>query len=763
MIHEPGQIVADRYRILSTLGVGQYGVVYRAEDISLQKDVALKMLNMTDSASTALLRFQKEARAAAKLKHSNIVTVLDFRLDDKNNFYLVLELIQGMSLRALIRSHGKLRPDECMPLFQQILSGLAHAHESGVIHRDLNPNNVLVDFRNPQMPTAKIVDFGLAWLTDDDQRLTREGVAVGTPEFMSPEQCHGQETDARSDIYSFGCLMFDALAGRPPHQRDTVVDTIMCHINFDAPTLEEVCPDVVWPRNLSDVVAKSLRRDPAERYQTADELAEALLSIPIETHAVELDEQDKAMMVQPDAVPIIPSLSNPLGHLNATANASVEGASMPWSVVVAITFILFMAVVVVLYGQELYDRIGSFNSSNSNTDTKQSNKHAKQQAITKGPDTAETYGYRTIADRMGGSYDGVTPLVAIEKAELLPGDSSGEFTIVACTTDEKIKLVKGRSDISCLRLTQPFDVKGTGLKYLKGLPLEALEIRRSAMDDQTLANYLPAIPSLAWLSLSNGPYLTGSTLDKVAQKVPNVVYLDVSAWDLNDDGLEKITNFKKLVSLHIGRNRNLKGTTFCSLASLKNLKEVHAMYSPIEPKYWKCLNTFPQVDTFNSPGAKVQANDLQFLRQSKLVNLSLGKSNLDDDCLKVIAGAPHLDCLTIEKCPKVTGKGISYLAKSPLRILDCSSANLTDSYLTALQSLKKLRKIKITETTLSTAQAADLLRNSNITELDVSFPITVADTKKLQSMFPGRRVTFLRTSHDRDIEKPAGLMEPDKY
>lgn len=762
MSHEPGQIVADRYRILSTLGAGQYGVVYRVEDISLQKDVALKMLNMTDAASTALLRFQKEARAAAKLKHSNIVTVLDFRLDDKNNFYLVLELIQGMSLRALIRSHGKLRPDECMPLFLQILSGLSHAHENGVIHRDLNPNNVLVDFRNPQTPTAKIVDFGLAWLTDDDQRLTREGVAVGTPEFMSPEQCHGQETDARSDIYSFGCLMFDALAGRPPHQRDTVVDTIMCHINFDAPTLEEVCPDVVWPRNLSDIVAKSLRREPADRYQTADELAEALRSIPIETHAVELDEQDKAMMVQPDSVPIIPSLSNPLGHLNATANASVEGASMPWSVVVAITFILFMAVVVVIYGQEIYDRIGSFNSSNSTTDTKQRSRIAKQQAGTKGSDTALTYGFRAIAGRMGGSYDEDIPLDAIEKAELLPGESSGEFTIVACTTDEKIKLAKGRSDIRRLRLAQPFDVKGTGLKYLKGLPLEMLEIRRSAIDDQSLAQYLPAIPSLIWLSLSNGPYLTGSTLDKVAQKVPNVAVLDVVAWNLDDDGLQKTTNFKKLVSLHIGRNRNLTGSTFCSLASLKHLEEVHAMHSSIEPKYWKCLNTFPKVITFNSPGVKVQANDLQFLRQSKIVNLSLGNSNLNDDCLKAIAAAPHLDVLSIERCPNVTGKGISYLAKSPVRVLDCSSATLTDSYLTALQSLKKLRKIKITETTLTTAQAADLLRNSNITDMDVSFPITVADTKKLQSMFPGRRVTFIRTSHDRDIEKSAGLMEPDK-
>ena len=735
---QPGQIVADRYRIISTLGNGQYGVVYRAEDVTLQKEVALKMLNVTDANSTALLRFQKEARAAAKLKHSNIVTVLDFRLDDQNNFYLVLELIQGMNLRSLIASHGRLAPDECMPLFLQVLSGLAHAHENGVIHRDLNPNNILVDFRNPQQPTAKIVDFGLARLADEDQRLTREGVAVGTPEFMSPEQCHGTEIDARSDIYSFGCLMFDALTGNPPYQRDTVVDTIMCHINYDAPTLYDVCPDVDWPRHLPEIVAKSLNRDPNLRYQNAEELAAALRAIPIETHAIELEifEND---VKQPSVV------SSKQSEIAKTAK------NVPKSVIAACIAIVMLGA---LIANTLPGIIDSMNPVSTTEQPSTKRKKTPRSKARSGSSDADNFG----ADLLLKAADPDDPneiQKAVTTPQVLPGKQPGSFDAVGCADDNDLKVLSNRQEIKSLRIQKAFLVKGTGLRFLKGLKLEHLQLRGSALDDVNLATYMPYLPTLTRLSLGGNSELTGSTLQELAKKVPNVDFFDLSASGLTDSGLTNLLSFKRLKSLSICKCPHVTGSTLSALAELPNLTELRMIgATKINPANWSCLDKFANLRVIDATGCAFKPNDLRFLRNSKVLNLILSETNLNDDGLKVIAESPTLTILWIPHANNVSANGIKHLRNSSISNLNAAGLPMTEAFLKALCEMKKLVVFDAASTGLTYGQAERLLKNSSIKLLYVSAPIERTDVINLQKHYPDRRIVQVpldEASSDRNV------------
>lgn len=724
---QPGQIVADRYRIISTLGNGQYGVVYRAEDVTLQKEVALKMLNVTDANSTALLRFQKEARAAAKLKHSNIVTVLDFRLDDQNNFYLVLELIQGMNLRSLIASHGRLAPDECMPLLLQILSGLAHAHENGVIHRDLNPNNILVDFRNPQQPTAKIVDFGLARLADEDQRLTREGVAVGTPEFMSPEQCHGTEIDARSDIYSFGCLMFDALTGHPPYERDTVVDTIMCHINYDAPSLYDVCPDVNWPRHLPEIVAKSLNRDPNLRFQSADELAEALRSIPIEAHAMKLDVFEKEAASQP---PVVPSKQ---------AEIAKTVSNVPRSVIFACVAIAVLGSLLVVYVPSIFDKIFQTGSPEKAAIKK---KTAKIKAR-KGVSDAEDYGINLMIN--ASDPDDPNELQkAVTTPRLLVGREPDSFEVVGCDNDEGLKIVANHQEIKSLRIQKAFLLTGTGLRFLNGLKLTHLQLRGSALNDANFAEYMPYMPTLTRVSLGGNPEITGKTFPQVAKKIPNVDFLDLSASGLTDDGLKEIVNFKKLRSLSIGKCPHVTGSTFNALTVLPNLTELNMINATkVNPAYWSCLDKFPKLNVFDAYGCEFKPDDLRFLRKSSVTDLYMGETNLTDDGLKVIAESPKVKLIWIPHAKNITSKGIRHLKNRPIHELNGAGLPMTEDFLNALCELKKLVVYNGASTGLTYNQAQRLLKNSNIRVLYASAPISREDVINLHKQFPDRRIVHV--------------------
>ena len=253
-----------RYRILRRLGVGGMANVYLAEDGELDRRVAIKILNDRYATDDLFVeRFRREAKSAAALSHPNIVSIYD-RGEAEGTYYIAMEVIEGRSLKELIRANGRLRPAQAVSYTRQILAALRFAHRSGIIHRDIKPHNILV---GPE-ERLKVTDFGIA--RAGASQMTEAGSIMGTAQYLSPEQARGAEVSGASDLYSVGVVLYEMLTGEVPFTGDTAVEIAMKHVN-DAPRPPSATAPGI-PADLDRVVLRCLAKNPADRYQTAEEL-----------------------------------------------------------------------------------------------------------------------------------------------------------------------------------------------------------------------------------------------------------------------------------------------------------------------------------------------------------------------------------------------------------------------------------------------------------------------------------------------------------
>jgi len=277
-----GTLLDDQYQILSVIGQGGMSIVYKARHLMMKKILAVKtLLPHLVLHPHSLERFRQESEAASHLHHPNIVTIHHFGFTPEGQPYLVMDYLEGTSLQALIRRDRCLPVDRACHIFVQIADALAHAHSHGVIHRDLKPSNILLVEHDGDPYYAKIVDFGIAKLLPQEGHesvaLTQTGELFGSPLYMSPEQCKGEKLDAKSDVYSMGCLMYEALAGKPPLDGENTLDVLYKHINAVPPSITAHGPRV--PNKLETIVFKCLAKSPAQRYQSMDALREDLLDL----------------------------------------------------------------------------------------------------------------------------------------------------------------------------------------------------------------------------------------------------------------------------------------------------------------------------------------------------------------------------------------------------------------------------------------------------------------------------------------------------
>ncbi|MGZ8765707.1 MAG: protein kinase domain-containing protein [Acidimicrobiia bacterium] len=266
----PGRVLGARYRLVRPIARGGMASVWEAEDPLLSRRVAVKILDAqlgTDDALRA--RFRHEAVAAARLAHPNIVSTYDTGEDD-GVAYIVMELIDGLTLRELLDSHGALPVGEAVDITMQVAAALTHAHEHDLVHRDVKPGNVLVQ----RDGHVKVTDFGIAKATDQGSELTRAGAVMGTARYLAPEQLQDGTVDARADVYSLALVLYELLVGRPPFAADSDVATAVARLTADAPAVSAVRPDV--PAGLDAVLARALMRDPAARTLSARAFREEL-------------------------------------------------------------------------------------------------------------------------------------------------------------------------------------------------------------------------------------------------------------------------------------------------------------------------------------------------------------------------------------------------------------------------------------------------------------------------------------------------------
>lgn len=273
-----------RYELLSQIGKGGMGTVWRARDKALVRDVAVKILHAKASLDDKhVTRFQREAMATARLEHPNTVRVFDYGVAEDGTLYYAMELLEGEDLGTVIK-RGPLEPARAVEILVQACHSLAEAHATGIVHRDIKPANLFLTRVEGLGVFVKVLDFGLAKRAgidgaDGDETLTRLGTVVGTPTFLAPEVCMGQDADARSDIYALGTVLYVILTGRAPFRGD-MRSLIQQRIRQDPPppsTYAQV------PAALEAVVLRCLARDPDERYASTLELAEALLAVHLGT------------------------------------------------------------------------------------------------------------------------------------------------------------------------------------------------------------------------------------------------------------------------------------------------------------------------------------------------------------------------------------------------------------------------------------------------------------------------------------------------
>jgi serine/threonine protein kinase len=282
---EPGFLIDEKYKVLEPIGSGGMGTIYRVEQVFLGKEFALKLLNSNRLTDRETRRFHLEAKMTAQLQHPNLVEVRDFGVFNNQKPYLVMDIINGISLSEHLKVIGSMPVIEALPIVIQVGFGLLYAHEKGVVHRDIKPANIVLTNSSERAKegTVKVVDFGIAKLLQSEdgeiQSLTRTGEIFGSPIYMSPEQCRGGFVDHTSDIYSLGCVLFHMLTGAPPFLEDTALATMMARLAERAPTLKEGSIGQEFPQELEQVVAKMLAIDPKQRHQSLAEVITDLAAI----------------------------------------------------------------------------------------------------------------------------------------------------------------------------------------------------------------------------------------------------------------------------------------------------------------------------------------------------------------------------------------------------------------------------------------------------------------------------------------------------
>jgi serine/threonine-protein kinase len=278
------QVVAERFKILRKLGEGGMGSVYLAEHVVIEKKFALKVLAPELARRPDLVaRFLQEARSASRIGHENVIDISDFGQSPDGLVFIAMEFLDGKDLGEIVRGQGAMDWGQAREIVLQICRALRAAHDKGIVHRDMKPENIFLIQREGQPHFVKILDFGIAkvmGLDPNGPRLTRTGMIFGTPEYMAPEQAEGKDTDHRADIYAVGCILYHLITGQTPFVAESFMTMLTKHLMEDpvAPSMRR--PDLAISPGMDELVLKALEKDRDKRWQSMAELLEAVSVCP---------------------------------------------------------------------------------------------------------------------------------------------------------------------------------------------------------------------------------------------------------------------------------------------------------------------------------------------------------------------------------------------------------------------------------------------------------------------------------------------------
>lgn len=692
--------IADRYQVKGVLGKGGMGFVLQAYDPLLGIDVALKLMKSDDSGFAAA-RMQREAMAAGKMKHANIARVYDFGQTPLGEPYMVMELLAGESLsEKIIRTRPKtIDIKEAVDIFIQIIDGLQSAHSQGIVHRDLKPDNVFLLKNN----LVKLVDFGIAKIGAGDQMNTSKGDFEGSPLYMSPEQAQGLDADPRSDLYSFGCLMFEVLTGRPPFVGKSPLETISLQINSPAPSFPEA---IAVPSELVELTQKCLAKNVDARPQNCDEVTDYL-----EAARLSLQEQE------PAEKPVAESFSN--------RSSKKKISKMPLTIGVSLTLLVLAGAFTVLSMKKHSVATTTVVKTEAETDPeKEAETVAPAWTKAEAPLPVEERKFEFAEDK--GVYM-ARPKVAI--------------------VDEDLKQLKGYNRLKNLFLDYT-KITGSGLAYVDDLPLKYLSITYGNILDEAIL-HIVKMKTLERLEIGT-PNLTDNGF-KQLRALPNLTRLCVGSDKFTDKSIDTINKLPDLYTFSLYAPQ-MSEAVVPALYKMKNLNNLCLVKLKLKPDIGVKLakiRTLQTLGIIEIPAISDQS--LKALSKLTLYWLDLGGITLGDNQLATLPSS--LTGIGLRKTG-VSAKNLENLKKLPdLTVLNLGENKITDEHAKIISHLK-LTELSLAKADLTFKQFLMFSNIPDLQKLDIRdcAQITPAQLQEFQSIF--------RLKHRKECEVMVGSEVP---
>lgn len=720
---KPGTMFKGHYEFVDVIGEGGMSIVYKARDKMLGRTVAIKLMHTHVAAnSKQIMRFQQEAKAASLLSHSNVISVHEFGTLDDGQPFLIMDYADGKSLSEIIGTRGRLPLPRALGIFVQVADALSHAHRKNVIHRDLKPSNIMLCRGDRGEDVAKVVDFGIAKIVQpetDKRALTQTGEVFGSPPYMSPEQCAGWPLNNRSDIYSMGCLMFEALTGAPPFAGESLVVTVYKHMNEPPPRM--VIPGEKYPEVLEKIVLKCLDKDPEQRYHSMEQLRDDLKLVLDELEGRE--GTGTFWCTEEERSGSLPAWQWLRSHpIMAAAIGLVAAASIFASVSLNMGSTTNKDVVRVAARDSMLPISMPNWTGDDGTMQDKINNHPE--------DTTISLDDKPLTD---AGFVNARRLRHLKKLSIADSEITDktlkELGMLPLLHDLNIKKTPvtddGMQHLTSLPLTHlnlsDTRVTGKGLEALARIKtLEFLDLGNLNLTDQDLAP-LASLPKLSELRL-NGNHISGNTLERFR----TVQVLDLKGNSVNDGTVDHLLgmNALKQVDLSDSAITDSGGTR---LAQKKSLQVVALQDTKVGDRTAQALLQLRNLINLNLSGTKITNKIIPDIAKSRTIKeLSLNKTDLDARSIALIGSMTQLVSL------------------------DVGGTQIDDSVVVKLAGLRNLITLGLDHTRVGDPAMSTVLKFSLLERLNISG--TNVTNKGVEVLTRLPRIKYLETADCRRID-----------
>jgi serine/threonine protein kinase len=677
-------VIGGAFRVIGMIGEGGMGVVYLVEQLSLKKQLALKVLSPEFVNEQSWLRFQAEAKTLAALNHATLVKVYDLGIHDRALPFYSMDYLQGQNLEEILIADGPLPLNQALSIFIEVLNGLAYAHRNGIIHRDLKPSNIMLGTADGA-EQVKILDFGISKLVLPGgslaQSLTSTGEVFGSPYYMSPEQCVGDVVDARSDIYSIGCSLFEVLTGFVPFEGRSSVETVAMHQDRDAPRLSDVSYDIEFPPSVELVLSKCLAKLPQDRYQSAKELSLDLERI--------LEGKDVLIYSR-----------------NSPAAEQIE-VTPPSGLPLRLLSVVFVFLIGALFAAYLF--LGAKPTQPT------SSEHVAGPNVSKARPAANSALQQQWSDVPSASQSLVSPalqsslIAAVQKKDAVSEkravDDSGYDSFVTIIGDAD----RGMGAYSDRQVSP----KGSQFETAKFSTIRVVDGQRTisfnfptdvVLGKLYTCNDDPGVEAKGTLNCQLGRSLTfmpSRMIGKFPQYMKRFRSGDLYGVVLysgggDDSVLRAVTALPDIEFLSIAANTELTAASIASLNKFQNLRAFDASSSTLSGSFFASANCWSKLDRLIWHGANSPAAFLQKLQGApELKSLWLSCSNLGHEDYLLIAKLDNLRQLDLSKNRIAKDDLVALSALDRLRTLNVKGCQIGLDAISVLKQFKSLTDLQI--------------------------------------------------------------------